>query len=273
MLDGKFEEMIPHDYVRLSSEEALSTLRSGGQLQRCSVRQLTLTGEVDYALLLREVYIRHLHIQNAKCETNLVLNGCHVRRLIVENSEFQESVNLKHSKIHFIHVKSCHFSKSLNAPSVEVSSKTVIQDSVFEGRVRFWEAHIKDWFTFNQCSFQSKVDLRSTIFEGGFTAPGCSFEDEFLFRGAHLALKWEAPEAHFNALVDFSKAKLNDFVYLEEVTQGDQQEWAFWNTVSDRILIRPDQVEGRLQSEEQGDYPKAMREYLSSRETLRGKSV
>jgi hypothetical protein len=50
-------------------------------------------------------------------------------------------------------------------------------------------------------------------------------------------------------------------VYLEDIEQGPDQRWAFWNTVSERILVRPDQLEGRLESEEAGDYSKAMREY------------
>ena len=50
-------------------------------------------------------------------------------------------------------------------------------------------------------------------------------------------------------------------MYLEEIQQGTSQQWAFWNTVSERILVRPDQVNGRMKSEEAGKYYKAMREY------------
>lgn len=260
-LDGKFEEEVPLDYNRISSDEALSALRRGETLQRCYVRQLTLSGSFDTPLQLREVYIRHLHIQNIDLMKNLVLSGCNVRRFIVENSHFKDSVSVKNSKFYFVHLKDSQFDRGLNATSAHFNSKTVIHKCIFEGRFRMWEAMVKDWFSFIECTFTSKVDLRSAIFEAGFTAPGCVFEDEFLFRGAHVALKWEAPEARFESLVDFSKAKLNDFVYLEEVIQGERQEWAFWNTVSDRILIKPEQVEGRLRSEEQEDYSKAMREY------------
>jgi hypothetical protein len=50
-------------------------------------------------------------------------------------------------------------------------------------------------------------------------------------------------------------------VYLTDIKQGPEQRWAFWNTVSERILISAKQVKGRLLSEENEDYAQAMREY------------
>src|SRR5262249_18665938 len=68
-------------------------------------------------------------------------------------------------------------------------------------------------------------------------------------------------KSRFEKLLDLSKAKLHDFVYLEEIEQGAEQRFAFQNAVTERILLRIDQLEGRLQSEEKRDYVAAMREY------------
>src|SRR5262249_51532116 len=60
---------------------------------------------------------------------------------------------------------------------------------------------------------------------------------------------------------DLSRAKLNDYVYLEDVAQGPRQRFAFGNAVGERILIRTEQLRGRLESEEGGNYAEAMHEY------------
>ena len=65
----------------------------------------------------------------------------------------------------------------------------------------------------------------------------------------------------FDGLLDLSKAKLHDFVYLESIEQGPEQRFAFHNTVAERLLIRTDQLEGRLVSERAGDHAEAMAEY------------
>lgn len=260
-LDGKFEAIVPKDYPELSQDEALSFIREGKIIEHCYIRRLSLGADFSETIHMRGVYIRHLQMSEGTCHKNVIFSGCHVRNMVIESRRFNESVSMKHCKIYFMHMKNTHLHKGFNAESAEFSSKTVLQNTIFEGRVRFWEATMKDWFTFRECTFKSKVDLRSAIFEAGFTAPSCLFEGDLLFRGTHLALKWEAPDARFEKLIDFSKSKLNDFVYLEDIIQGDQQQWVFWNTVSERILVRPDQVEGRIHSEENKDHSKAMREY------------
>ena len=62
-------------------------------------------------------------------------------------------------------------------------------------------------------------------------------------------------------MLDFSKAKLHDFVYLEAIEQGESQRFAFTNALAERILVRPEQLVGRLASEAAGDHAQAMQEY------------
>src|SRR5262249_58594388 len=65
----------------------------------------------------------------------------------------------------------------------------------------------------------------------------------------------------FEGLLDLSKAKLHDYVYLENIEQGPKQRFAFANTVGDRIRLRIAQLQGRVASEEAGDHEGAMHEY------------
>ena len=259
--DSKFEENIPYDYHELSESEAIQRLKLGKPIEKCYVKQLSLSGEFNKVIQLKQVYIRNLNIHQLTSQLNFNMSSCHVRRAIIDEVKFNEVFSAKNCTFHFLHLKKAHFLKNFNVQSSKFSSKVVIQQSIFEGKARFWEAEFKDWFSSVSCEYKSKVDLRSAHFEAGFTVPNCHFHDDFLFRGTHLALKWEGENARFEKLIDFSKAKLNDFVYLEEIQQGASQQWAFWNTVSERILVRPDQVNGRMKSEEAGEYYKAMREY------------
>ena len=260
-LSGRFEESVPDSYPHLTSEEVLNQIRAGHAVERCFVKKLTLSGAFDRQVSFKEVYIEHLHINQASFANHLSFQGCRIRRSHVSESTFSGSLAWKYSHLHFFHFDQNVCESGFNASSLHTLSKYILSNSTFHGRVRFWEAHLGDWVTFESCMFHDRVDLRSTHFEAGFTAPQCTFQQSFLFRGAHLAMKWEATGSRFNNLVDFSKAKLNDFVYLEDIEAGPDLRWAFWNTVSERITIHPRQVEGRLLSEEEGRYEEAMREY------------
>ncbi|MAD61829.1 MAG: hypothetical protein CMH49_10025 [Myxococcales bacterium] len=260
-IDGKFEEGIPNDYQELTDSEAIRYLKAGKPLEKCYIKHLSLTGEFSKLIQLKQVYIKHLNVHNFSSLLNFNMSSCHIKRTIIDEARFEDVFSAKNCHFQFIHIKQSHFLKNFNVQSSKFNSKVVIQQSIFEGRARFWEAEFKDWFSSIECVFKAKVDLRSAHFDAGFTVPNCHFHDDFLFRGAHLTLKWEGDHARFEKLIDFSKAKLGDFVYLEDIVQGEAQQWAFWNTVSERILVRPDQVEGRIQSEEAGEYYKAMREY------------
>jgi hypothetical protein len=81
-------------------------------------------------------------------------------------------------------------------------------------------------------------------------------------------MKCDLTGSHFDGLLDLSKAKLHDYVYLEEIEQGDRQRFAFANTLGEHILVRPGQLRRRLASEEAGDYRQAMHEYAFLRRSF-----
>jgi hypothetical protein len=90
---------------------------------------------------------------------------------------------------------------------------------------------------------------------------GCQFRSDAWFRGVTVLKKWDAGASRFEALLDLSKAKLHDFVYLEGIEQGAGQLFAFANALAERILVRAEQLSGRLASERSGDHAQAMQEY------------
>ena len=137
----------------------------------------------------------------------------------------------------------------------------LVVDSGFEGPVRFWEARFDGWVEFKGVHFAEGADFRSLHAEEGFMLSKCRFDKDFLFRGSTVSKKWEADCSRFEGLLDLSKAKLHDFVYLESIEQGTEQRFAFHNTVAERLLLRTDQLKGRLASERAGQHAEAMAEY------------
>jgi hypothetical protein len=260
-LVGHFEESVPSSHPEMSEEEAIERLKVGQPVERVFIRRLHLQGEFTKPLLMREVYIKQLSWTQASFEQGVTLQACVVHRAYFEEVRCAQSVSLKRSRFRLLHMLRCEFKSGVNCESIKVGSKLVLADSRFEGRARFWDGVFDDWISIEGCHFGDRFDFRNTDCKAGLNLNKTHFEGPALFRGAHVALKLEANEARFMSLIDLSKAKLHDFVYLEDIEQGPEQRWAFWNTVSERILVRPDQVEGRLASEESGDHAQAMREY------------
>src|SRR5581483_977028 len=139
--------------------------------------------------------------------------------------------------------------------------KFLVADSRFESPVRFWEAHFRGWAEFKKCEFAAEADFRSFHAVEGFIISNCKCAGDVLFRGSTVSKKWDGHGTRFEALLDFSKAKLHDFVYLEAIEQGERQRFAFANALAERLLIRTEQLEGRLASELVEDYGQAMHEY------------
>lgn len=260
-LMSRFEEEVPSSHQEMSAEEVIERLQAGQLVEQVFIRRLDLTGEFSKGFMLRDVYIKELSMVDVSCLQNVSIQGSKIHRVYIERGRFEESLSFKRSRVNLFYMTDSELLKGLNCESIKVGSKFLITETRCVGRVRFWEALFEDWASLEGNMFEDRFDFRSAECRSGLTLNRSQFKGNALFRGAHVALKLEANEAHFDGLIDLSKAKLHDFVYLEDIEQGPEQRWAFWNTVSERILVRPDQIEGRLESEEKGDYRRAMREY------------
>ncbi len=259
--DQKFSLELPTGYHLLSKDDLKTSLDAGQSIDRVGIIQVDLSGEYEKNINFLFVHIKKLVINQAQFHKLASFVNCQIEHLIIKGSTFHQSFSLKNSKIKNISIDSSEFMQSFNAEKASFENKFIFNKVIFRQKLRFWEAVFSDWINWNYCEFHGEVDMRSTFCESGFCGKESRFYEDIKFRGMHLAMKWEAPQCTFEKLIDFSKAKLHDFVYLEDIIQGENQRWAFMNTISERILIRPAQVEGRLLSEEEGNYTQAMREY------------
>ncbi|MGL5094216.1 MAG: hypothetical protein ACRDD1_01415, partial [Planctomycetia bacterium] len=114
---------------------------------------------------------------------------------------------------------------------------------------------------FLDCEFADVADFRSLHCDSGVDVQRCRFLGDFLGRGATVSKKLDLTGSRFEGMLDLSKAKLHDFAYLEQIETGPKFEFACRNAVADRLLIRSEQLEGRMRNECKKDARAAMEEY------------
>ena len=187
---------------------------------------------------------------------------CQIARLTISpGTVFEDAVTFKASTIKHTAIRGATFSQSIRFDNVRSISQFRCEKCTFGGSTRFWGATFEGWLEFLVCEFSAQADFRNLHGNEGCTFMDCRFHGDMLLRGTTISKKLDFGASHFEGLIDLSKAKLPDFVYLEHIEQGEKQQFAFANAVADRILIRPDQLEGRIKSEEEKDYAAAMQEF------------
>lgn len=250
------------DYPLITAEQALERLQLGKPLEHVRVVGLEFSGVISYRVDMTHVVLQRPRFKNATFVEDVRFIGC---TLLTPRSQgplvAEKGFQLKGCTVRKwqIHEFTCRGKFSADRSEFQEHAKFI--DCRFESEAHFWEARFKAWCEFKQCEFLGTADLRSLHAEDGFTMQHCRFHDNFLFRGATVSKKFDLANSHFEKLLDISKAKLHDFVYLEEIEQGPGQRFAFENAIAERILLKTQQLEGRLFSEEQGEYLTAMREY------------
>src|SRR5262245_20443840 len=246
----------------LSAKEALERLQRGEALENVRVERLTFRGPFAQPVRMQHVVLIQPRFESAVFQAEVGFLGCTIDRPFFANPcEFLQGLDLTGTTL-----SRCQFNRvtvkgKLNCDSIHTRGRFTFQGCRFEGDVRFWEARFSGWAEFKHCEFLALADFRSLHAEEGFVIQHCTLHGDFWFRGAAVAKKFDASSTRFDALVDFSKAKLHDFCYLEGIEQGPKQRFAFANTVGERIRVRTEQLAGRLASEEKGDCEAAMHEY------------
>ncbi|GIW79034.1 MAG: hypothetical protein KatS3mg105_0841 [Gemmatales bacterium] len=252
--DQKLKQEIP-------AAEALELIRQGKPIEDAIIHRLEFQGEFTAPIELRHVTLVHPRFDHAVFHDRVSFFGCTlIRPRFVGKTVFEAALNLKGSTLMAAGFNGVRFKGSLRCDNVHCEGHLRLVHCEFE-TVRFWQAHFEDWVNFGDCTFHEEVDLRSLHAKEGIVFKDCRFERDVLLRGATVDKKLEATGSRFEGLVDFSKAKLHDYVYLEGIEQGEKQRFAFNNTLGERILVRTCQLEGRLFSEENGNYEQARHEY------------
>ncbi len=246
----------------LTPREALEILGRGEPIRDARVSRLRLKGTFPLPVVMERVELVQPNFDGAHFGDEVILGRCKlVRPTFGKGSTFAKGFDLRGSTI----IKGQFRRMTVNGPwrcdFIKAVGPFVAIDCRFADTVRFWDARFAGWADFKDCAFAGEADFRSFHAEEGFKLVDCRFEADALFRGATVSKKWDAGASRFDGLLDLSKVKFNDFAYLESIEAGPGSRLAFHNAVADRILIRADQVEGRLASELAGEHTKAMEEY------------
>lgn len=246
----------------LDPGEVLDRLRRGVTVQNARIENLRLTGEFTKPVRLRNCKLVKPRFDGATFQEDVSFARCTLDRPVFNGKTvFAKNLEMNHAIL--VHALLCRLevAGSFNAEFLHARGKFDCIQSQLKGEVRFWEARFEGWVQFKDCDFHGDVDFRSLVALMGFVLRGCKFFDRVRFRGASVAMKLDMTTSRFEKMLDLSRAKLNDYVYLEQIEQGEKQRFAFENTLGERVLIRPEQLAKRLESEVISDYHQAAHEY------------
>ena len=249
--------------LELKADEVDQRLREGIPIRNARViGRLRLRGRFEKPLLLQNVEASQLVIDGAIFDAEVAFKGCRLSRMTVNRkTQFIGGVSFQGSELNKPKFDNVKIHGKADFGAVRVRGKADFLRIRFFHVANFWEANFEGWVDFKQCWFDETADFRSICAEEGFAFRQCHFVSAFLFRGASVAKKFDFGNSRFEGRLDLSKAKLHDFTYLESIDRGEGFRFACWNAVAERIQIRPEQVEGRLASECEGDHAASMSEY------------
>jgi hypothetical protein len=246
----------------MSASEALERIRAGRAVSNARIVGLVFQGEFPDGIKMENVTLIRPRFAHATFRDVVGLyRSTLIRPLIGQKTVFEKVLNLGGSTLRRPTFKNATFRGSLRCDNCRFVGRFRVENVRFEGGVRFWNARFDGWVEFRRCQFDTPADFRSFHADEGVYFEGCRFTDDFLLRGATVAKKVDLATSRFDGLVDLSKAKLHDYVYMERIEQGDGQRFALANAIADRILVAPRQLQGRMASEQGKDYATAMQEF------------
>lgn len=246
----------------MSASDAVRLIREGKPIQNVLIRGLRLRGEFELPVEFKHVTLLRPNIDGAHFKQSVTFAGCRVDNLrIGRKSVFEQGLVLSGSTLRRARLHDFTVRGPMRCDNANTLGALQVSHARFEGIVRLWECRMGGWVEFRECVFCAEADFRSFHAEAGVSFEKCHFTCDMLLRGAAVAKKLDCASSQFDALLDLSKAKLHDFAYLENIVQGPKQQFALLNAVAERILIRPDQIAGRLASESSRDFVTAMQEY------------
>lgn len=246
----------------MPAHEALALIAEGKPVVGVRIRKLKFAGEFATPVLFRNCALVQPEFKASTFKADLTFVSCHLERpqgfqpVTVEGNFGLNRSTVNKASFSRLTVKGKAFFSG-----AQFRGKLAFEKCDFHQKVSWWEASLECWAEFKGCGFHQEADFRSIHCDQGLIFTECTFAGDFLLRGATIAKKVQADKSRFEGLLDLSKAKLQDFVYLEGIERGSGMRFAFANAVTERLLVRPEQVEGRLASEQAGRHEEAMHEY------------
>lgn len=261
--DVQTEEHIP-EKIDLTPQQTLDLIRAGKEVSNARIKKLKLRGAFDLPVKFHNCTLIQPEIDRASFTGPVAFTFCSIDRLTVSHeATFASGLDFAHSVLNKATLSKMTVSGLFNTGYVEFRNRLAFTDNTFEGKVSFWEAKVQCWIDIKTSEFKDEADFRSVHCGQGFVLSNCTFHGDFLFRGSSVPKKFSADSSRFEKLLDLSKAKLPDFCYLEGVESGPAMRFAFLNAVAERILVKPEQLVGRLASEQEERHTDAMHEYAT----------
>ncbi|MDB5386759.1 MAG: hypothetical protein JWM11_2405 [Planctomycetaceae bacterium] len=246
----------------MTPEQAWERLQKGQPIENAKIERLLFRGELAQPVRMKNCLLIRPTFDHATFKHDVNLNNCVLDRPIFrQTTHFEQGLNVSSSTFNQALILDVHVTGVFNAGNCVGTGSLQFVRCRFDGLARFWDSHFRSWASFKECMFHDDADFRSVQCDQGLKLTECHFHRGLLLRGATIEKKLEPERSQVDGIFDLSKAKLHDFAYLEGVVAGPKQTWAFLNAVAERILIQPEQLEGRLSSEQNRDYTAAMQEY------------
>ncbi len=268
-VDNEVSEPAPKNW--LPADEALERLRRGEVLQNVRIERLRFRGDFALPVKMRNVLLVRPQFEGASFQSEVVLAHCTLDRpQFRRKNVFGHNLVLTGATLVSANIREITVQGAFCCDNLQSRGRLLVSKAHFEGAVRFWDARFRGWVEFRDCAFAAEADFRSSHAEEGMVWQRCRFAANVLFRGTTVCKKWDGTASRYEGLLDFSKAKLHDYVYLEGIEQGERQQFAFANALAERILVRSEQLVGRLASEEKRDYAQAMHEYAFLKRAFSG---
>lgn len=252
----------PQEKTDLTPQQALELIRAGKEVSNARVKKLRLRGAFDQPVRFRSCTLIQPEVEGATFAAEVSFTHCSIDRLsVIRGCVFAAGLDLGHSVLNKATLSKMTVKGLFNVGFTEFKNRLAFGDNTFEGKVSFWEAKVQCWIDIKGCEFKDEADFRSVHCAQGFVLSKSTFHGDFLFRGSSVPKKFSADGSQFEKALDLSKAKLPDFCYLEGIESGPGMRFAFLNAVAERILVKPEQLAGRLASEQEGRHADAMHEY------------
>jgi hypothetical protein len=248
--------------IKLTPNEALDLIQRGEPIRDARISRLRLRGEFTHPVVMERVELIQPNFDKATFLEDVTIAASKiVRPQTGHGCRFEKGLDLRGSTIVKAVLRNLQIGGPWRCDQVRILGRFQVVRATFGDKVRFWDAKLAGWCEFHHATFAGEADFRSLHADEGFKLVECRFEDDVLFRGATFCKRWDAGTSHFAKMLDLSRAKLHDFAYLESIETGPDFQVGFHNAVAERILVRTEQVEGKLASERAGQHDQAMHEY------------
>ena len=246
----------------LTVEQVYALIAEGKTVENARIRKLKFRGNYDKPIAFRNCTLVQPEFNGATFAAEVKFVGCTIDRPMFNKLvTFENNLNFSGSTFNKAIFYRVTVKGEFSASGTQFKNKLGFKGCHFHKKATFWEAKFHGWAEFTECKFQSHANFRSLHADQGFVLVKCQFQGDFLFRGSSVSKKFALDGSRFEALLDISKAKFQDFAYLEQIEAGTMMRLACQNAIGERILIQPKQIEGRLLSEETGNHEQAMQEY------------